>query len=264
MEKEGIMSNGVLNGKALVAVCDILGFSDLVLKKELRSIIEDYSFLRKTAHHSLLQDAFPESTPAPDETNRHPNVGIAFFSDTILLYTRVDSDASCRDLLRTVSWLIFENMFHKPTRLRAGISYNEVYIDDMKSIFVGKAIVEASKLEKAQQWSGAALNLNAEERLHQYVDSPFFSEWPIVRYDIPLKKKECQSNVAINWTYGIHLRKEWEAVAGICWTDCSGKSTMEDVIEKIQNTRQFHDQFCQLCFRENRTKFSSFKKLFNK
>lgn len=202
------MSNGVLNGKALVAVCDILGFSDLVLKGELRSVIESYSFFRKIAYHSLLQGAFPENTPTRDETDRHPYVGIEFFSDTILLYTRVDSDANCMDLLRIVSWLLFENMFHKPTRLRAGIAYDEVYIDDVNGIFVGKAIVEASKLEKAQQWSGGALNLGAEERLNQYVDSPCFVDWPIVRYDVPLKKKDYQSNVAINWTNGIHLRKE--------------------------------------------------------
>jgi hypothetical protein len=258
------MNNGVLNGKALVAVCDILGFSDLVLKEELTSIIESYSFFRKTAHHSLLQDTFPEGIPTRDETDRHPNVGIEFFSDTIFLYTRVDSDDNCRHLLRTVSWLLYENMFHKPTRLRAGIAYGEVYIDDINGIFLGKAIVEASQLERAQQWSGAALSLSAEGRLNQYVGSPCFVDWPIVRYSVPLKKKDYQSNVAINWTNGTHLRKEWEEVAGIYWTDCSEKSRMEDVIEKIQNTREFHDHFCQMCFPENRTKFSSFKKVFNR
>jgi len=258
VEKRRIMNNGVVNGKALVAVCDILGFSDLVLKEELRSIIESYSFFRKTAHHSLLQDAFPKNTPIPDEIYRHPNVGIAFFSDTALFYTRVDSDANCKDLLSTVSWLLFENMFHKPTRLRAGIAYDEVYIDYMNSIFLGRAIVEASKLEKAQQWSGAALNLSAEGRLNQYVDSSCFIDWPIVRYDVPMKikMKNCQSSVAINWTNGIHTRREWEKIAGIHSTGYSEKNRMEDIIEKAQNTRAFHDHFCQLCFRENRNRFS--------
>jgi len=254
------MSNGIVKGKALVAVCDILGFSDLVLREELESVCDSYSFLLKTAQHSLLRDTFPETTPTPGETDRHPNVGIKVLSDTIFLYTRVDSDDNCRDLLCTVSWLLYENMFHKPTRLRAGIAYGEVCIDDTNGVFLGKAIVKASRLEKAQQWSGGALNIGAEERLNQYIDSPCFVDWPIVTYAVPLKEKDCQSNAAINWTNGIHTRKEWDQVSGIHWTDYSEKSRREDVIEKIQNTRKFHDDFCQLCFPENRTKFSVFKR----
>ena len=36
------MTNGIVKGKALVAVCDILGFSDLVLREQLENVCESY------------------------------------------------------------------------------------------------------------------------------------------------------------------------------------------------------------------------------
>lgn len=253
-----MIENEVINGKALIAVCDILGFSDRVREEELKSIIEDYKFLRETVTScSFLFDGFPENTP---------DVGMAFFSDTILLYSGIDSDDTCRDLLKIVSCLLFQNLFYKPTRLRAGIAYDEVYIDKINNIFLGRGIVEAAELEKAQEWSGGALALSAEKRVNKYIDSPFFVDWPIVRCYVPIKKEDCHSNIAVNWTIGIHTPMKWmkwENDSGIYSGKCTEMNRTQEIIEKRENTKAFHEQFCQLCFPANKSKFNMFKRLFS-
>lgn len=265
-DQGSMIENEVINGKALIAVCDILGFSDRVREEELKTIIEDYKFLRETVNHcSFLFDGFSENTAKSTQVDKYSNVGMAFFSDTILLYTGIDSDETCSDLLKFVSCLLFQNLFYKPTRLRAGIAYDEVYIDKINNIFLGRGIVEAAELEKAQQWSGGALALSAEKRVNKYIDSPFFVDWPIVRCYVPIKKEDCHSNIAVNWTIGIHTRMKWmkwENDPGIYSEKHTEKNRTQEIIEKRENTKAFHEQFCQLCFPANRSKFNIFKRLF--
>ena len=63
--------------------------------------------------------------PTLTDINTHAKVGIAWFSDTILLYTREDSDDCIRALLGTVGWLLFETILEGHTRIRAGVAYGK-------------------------------------------------------------------------------------------------------------------------------------------
>ncbi|MBN1291755.1 MAG: hypothetical protein JXB48_07935, partial [Candidatus Latescibacteria bacterium] len=128
-------------------------------------------------------------------------------------------------------------------RYRVGISYGEFYHNKSKNIYVGKALVEASELEKIQQWSGASLTNKAAEK----IVSPESSV--LVDYNVPLKNSEKRKYKVINWTQANHhptLEKQnW------MYREENGNKVNtysdSDVEQKILNTEQFHFDKCSKC-----------------
>jgi hypothetical protein len=148
----------------LVAVCDILGFSKLVSQcsaEEIRSKYFDQ--VRKTAQFAIEKDYFPSNPSSLKKLNLHEEIGIAWFSDTILIYSLKDEEETCKNFMQTIGWFIFSNMFFPQTRLRVGISYGPAVMDSEEQIFIGNPIVEAYNLEKKQKWAGGALTKKVEE-----------------------------------------------------------------------------------------------------
>jgi len=231
----------------MVAVCDILGFSNLVQKNDLSFVVNDnLSYLRQALHHSIHHGDFPDDIPTLRDLLLHENVGFAWFSDTLFFYGRDESDEANRRIIETVGWLMFETMMLPQLRIRAGISYGAIHVDTENSIYVGPAIIDAHRLEKIQLWSGGALTESACER----ISSDY--HW-VVSYDIPILTSnnsiETINTLAINWTFGIHSRGAFE----IPWSRDSNEPTQEyidnhpDIVEKWRNTRQFHRDVCRYC-----------------
>ncbi len=238
-------------GRYTIAICDILGFSDLVNSNEISNIVEKIlAWLRKSLHHSLHKNDFPEHVPTYSELQTNSKIGIAWFSDTLLLFTREDSDECIRELFGTVGWLLFETMLHSPTRLRGGISYGDAFIDIENSLYVGSPIIEAYKLEQHQQWSGASLTNKAVERLPNDARTGRFVDWWVIPYSVPLKDGSTFNTLAIDWTIGVHHPGTF-----LPWSKTSPEPTHtdlqnhRDICEKWKNTKQFHDQICRLCSR---------------
>ncbi|KKM63675.1 hypothetical protein LCGC14_1509060, partial [marine sediment metagenome] len=48
--------------------------------------------LRQALYHSIFQNDFPKKIPTLDEIQKHSRIGIAWFSDTMLLYTKQDTE----------------------------------------------------------------------------------------------------------------------------------------------------------------------------
>lgn len=229
-------------------MCDILGFSALVQSTPLDRLIDGHmAWFRRSLHHSLHKTAFPTEPPAGAELQGNALLGAAWFSDTVLLYTREDSDEAVRELLATVGWLIFEGQSGR-TRIRAGIAYGEAHIDPDNSIYVGTPIVEAHQLETAQQWSGAALTPAAVERLPEYARTGEFIDWWVVPWDVPLKKGEVMQSLAVNWNFGVHA-PEWRLQWSATQNDPPAEAWAADssLCEKFVNTRRFHVAHCHDC-----------------
>jgi len=236
-------------GKYTIALCDILGFSDLINSNDIRDIVEKIlAWFRKSLHHSLHKNSFPEYVPPYSELQISSKIGIAWFSDTLILYTRQDSDECIQELFGTLGWLLFETMLYGVTRLRGGISYGEAFIDTENSLYVGHPIIEAYKHEQRQQWSGASLDERAVERLPMDARTGRFVDWWVVPYSVPLKDGSTFNTLAIDWTIGIHSQGIF-----LPWSETSPEPTdmdwkkRRDICEKWKNTKQFHDQVCRLC-----------------
>lgn len=233
----------------LLAVCDILGFSQLVGSNRLVDVVEHaLGWFRMALHHSIHKNGFPEGVPATSELDRHAHVGVAWFSDTVLLYTKQDTDESARELLATLGWLLFETMIQGNTRIRAGVAYGDALIDPENSIYVGKPIIEANQLEKAQQWAGAALTESAVLRVPASARTGRFADWWLVPYAIPMKDRSSFKTLAIDWNLGIHAhgwRMLWSKESAIPsphdWKENAG------LCAKFMNTKAFHETNCHEC-----------------
>jgi hypothetical protein len=233
----------------LVAVCDILGFSNLVEQNPLDQVVDGaLGWFRRALHHSIHKDGFPPEVPHKAETDAHEHVGVAWFSDTVLLYSLRDDDEAARQLIMTVGWLIFETLLSSGrTKIRGGISYGEARMDRENSIFVGKAIVDAYRLEKRQEWSGAALTETACDRIPEYARSGGYADWWVIPYGVPLKDGLTTNTLAINWTWGIH-HPPW-----LRWSESAESPTdadwqdKPDICRKFINTKAFHDALCHHC-----------------
>lgn len=232
----------------LIAVCDILGFSSLVDSNPLDAVVDrSLGWFRKALHHSIHKNGFPDKVPQTRDLEAHEHIGVSLFSDTIFLYTLIDTDEAVRQLIITLGWLIFETIFGG-TRIRGGVSYGEAFIDKENSIFVGRPIVEAYRLEQSQQWAGAALTHAACERIPNYARSGKYADWWVMPYDVPLKDNLSFETLAINWTYGLH-RPDWRMKWSKASEFPSDKDWEEqaDICEKFLNTKTFHDTFCWQC-----------------
>lgn len=233
--------------KYTIALCDILGFSDLVKSNPLDGVVDKVlGWFRQALHFSINKNGWPESVPTFDEINKNSKIGLAWFSDTILLFTREDTDENLQELLQTVEWLLFGTMYYT-TRIRAGIAYGDAFIDTKNAMYVGVPIVEAYQLEQQQQWSGAALSESAYDRIPEFARNGRLADWPILPYNVPLKENKTINTLAVNWTCGIHDEPP------LSWSEKSKEPTPEDweirpsVCEKWQNTKQFHTDVCDQC-----------------
>ena len=238
-----------MNRQYTIALCDMLGFSKLVRGNQLNTVVENVlGWFRKVLHFSINKDEWLETVPPFDDIDKNSKIGLAWFSDTILLFTREDSDESLRELLQTVAWLLFATI-NSTTRMRAGIAYGDAFIDPQNAMYVGIPIIDAYQMEQKQQWAGAALTESAVERVPEFVRGGNFADWPILPYNVPLKNNETLSTLAVNWTYGIHNEYPFH------WSEKNDDPTPEDwtnkpsICQKWQNTKQFHLDVCKQCRR---------------
>ena len=237
--------------KYFIAVCDILGFSKLIEDDPLDVVVNNsIAWFRRSLHHSLHKDGFPEKPPDFEVLNRHPDVGLVWFSDTILLYTKEDSNDCVISLLSTIGWLIFETLVQGKMKIRCGISYGDAFVDPNNSLYVGRPIVDAYRLEKCQKWSGGALTPEAVSRVPEVYRDGRHPEYWLRPYPVPVGKGETIDTLAVDWTWGIHsldLKLQWSKE--LPQPSSEDWIKRPDICEKWYNTKKFHDDGCHSCVR---------------
>jgi hypothetical protein len=234
-----------------IAICDILGFRKLVADNALSDVVQNaLGFFRKTLHHSIHQNDFPEDPPPLKQLKNKSRVGIAWFSDTVLFYSLGDTDEDCRRVIESTAWLLFETMSYPYTRVRAAVSYGNMLVDDENGLFVGYPIIEAYDLLVLQNWSGGALAPTAEGRIPPHILSEEPLHWYLTDYPVPLKHvhpKFTNVHLAIDWTRGTHTFQPFR------WSKQSAEPSTEDwtrspdIVAKWINTRDFHSAKCRFC-----------------
>lgn len=236
----------------LCVVLDILGFKNIVMKNELDDIKNTYiTMLNKALYHSIHQDGFPANDVSLDEINENDICDVVWFSDSIFLFSKNDTDEIIIKLLSIISWLLFETIFGLQTRLRCGISHGEIFIDIKNHIYFGQPIIDAYQLEESQEWSGGALTESANKRVEQILDTNNQKRisFYLIEYDVPLKGNKKMKTKTIDWTTGMHDY-------GFVWSKNRKEPSCNDWIEnysvcvKYCNTIKFHNDICRSCKKE--------------
>lgn len=236
------MCRGTQN-RALVAVCDILGFSDLVRQRPLREIV-DYHLNNFQAALGSSIPGYPAlpAEPTDDQILRQGLVGFVSFSDTVILYSLQDTRDGYRAVINAATILLARHILWPGLRFRIGISYGDFYFAPERNIYVGRALIDAHELERAQDWCGAALTDSADNLIaDRYPDSHFLS-----RYDVPMRNGQTESHRVINWTLANHdvipIDNGWMERENVA--DSADAQAAE---RKLLNTERFHAEMCVQC-----------------
>lgn len=179
------------------AMFDVLGFSRWVENESLSSIV--------TAYRQLIERAVLKPNEKGSLTAFHTPEGqlfavtgaphYAYFSDTILLWCPLvpplvaDFVERCGDLMCEALAMNIP--------LRGAITLGDAVLDNKTNTYIGKPIVEATNLEKGQDWVGLTLGNTA-------MWSPFLAQLhgaSIIEYSAPMKEgcQQYAAPIVVDW-----------------------------------------------------------------
>lgn len=182
----------------ILALFDVLGFENRLQRDGLEKIQCDYEGLIERA---VLRDSMRCLGRIRIDAAFHPAlfalpVRYAYFSDTILLWVPLDQMyvmpflARCADLLCEA--------LKVGIALRGGISAGEAVLHRPSSTYLGLPLVEAARLEAAQEWLGVSLGRTTLDS-SEFVDG--LEPELVVPFDAPSKanKRDLYSGLVLNW-----------------------------------------------------------------
>jgi len=182
----------------MLGLFDVLGFSNRIKQIGIHKIHELYESLIKNAVIddgilSIGTHRYGDGTASPTVFTFQAN--FAFFSDTILLWSPLQpmfvgpfvqkcTNLFCEALLAEVP-------------LRGAISIGEAILHRNSSTYLGEPIVEAARLEAAQNWIG--LTLAPSSHWNDFVAE--LNPMQIIEYDPPLKDNydNAKPIICIDW-----------------------------------------------------------------
>ena len=147
-------------------------------------------------------------------------------SDSIIVYSDVVVENTnivdvFEEFVVFVRHLVVSSLLRR-LPLRGAISFGEFYVDDRNSIYFGKSLLDAIKLEKQQNWIGCIISENLNDIIADYLSTRSFpipkqivptlrhihplAGHTINRYPVPLHKKPPMEAFIVNW-YGALIGK---------------------------------------------------------
>lgn len=237
----------VTDGNRYVAFFDILGFSNWV---EAMGSKEVFVYIRGFLN-LMIRASMPKSVVNPDMSVDLESSLISYinFSDSIVYYSKDDSYESFRSMLKVCAELI-NVVICGPTRMiRGAISHGEFYADPENNAYVGKALIDAYRLEENQEWMGVSLDSNIEGTENFILARKEFPHL-IVQSLVPLKNSS-KKPYCLNWIDNDVVYSSFNVFKSL--DDCFniGLDTLEGnqkeinkLRRRISNTREFIE-FCQ-------------------
>jgi len=134
---------------------DILGFSKFVEKNDPQTIL--YIIKPALEYFNMWKEA-------------NQSMNVLYFSDSFIFYQNKPNyvDTAFMDIIG-ITKNIFIYLLSKEIPVRGTISFGEFHVDTSKNhnqnIYFGKALVEAHKAEKRENWIGITLEESAYEQI---------------------------------------------------------------------------------------------------
>lgn len=190
------------------AMFDVLGFSAWVKSVGLQTVLESYHTLIERAVTKPNEKGSLSAVQMPDgmifAVTGAPHH--AYFSDTILLWCPL-VPALVGDFVERCNELICEAL-SMDIPLRGAITLGDAVLDSDSNFFLGEPIIEAARLEKAQNWMGMTLGNSA-------VWAPFLAQLhgtAIIEYAPPIKENTTEPvpPIVLDWP------RRWRNKHGKC------------------------------------------------
>lgn len=199
-------------GKRFVAFFDILGFGSWVESEGSKKV---FTYVRGFLN-LMVRSSLPGSTVHQDMSVdiQKFDIGYINFSDSIVFYSRNDS-YHCLKAMLTVCGEFMNVVICGPSRmLRGAIAHGEFYADPKANAYVGKALIDAYKLEEDQDWLGLSLHDSVEvvKYFQQVLNE---HNGYIVRSLVPLRSNSNKKPYCINWANKNYLNASFSAMKSI-------------------------------------------------
>lgn len=202
-----------------IALFDILGFSNMVEQKSAQTILDLYNKLREYLSEKSVEGGWVTAVPYDGVWSGGANklVGVlyplaihsAYASDTFMMWADISQmrghpDATALHIfLDAVQWF-FCKALENGIPLRGAVATGEALMDKEKSIYFGKALVEAAKGENAQ----LAIGISYGPSVIKY--PPMLSSY-ILPFSSHIKngKEALLSKRIVNWVHFWENNKEF-------------------------------------------------------
>jgi hypothetical protein len=176
-----------ISGKRAIAIFDILGFRELVNTAELSKLPEIVKKTLILSRNPLISRNL---------------VGSIVFSDTIVLYGLAGKN------IYDESWIIVSssNLLHMSARfgipIRGALTFGEIFINQKERTIIGPALVKGYDLEQNQNWMGAIIDPDCEDRFKLGLfNLPNKLHNNIIKYPAPLKSGLRKDYSCIGWLH---------------------------------------------------------------
>lgn len=237
--------------KRFIAICDILGFKNLMYTTPLNKIISDFLYLQhRTKQDTQIPIFHVDKNLGFKVINEQ--VGYVYFSDTILLWTETQIHMDVMNFFDVVGRILSLSISLE-LPLRIGIAYGDTYINPSTNTYLGIPIINAYLTEQNQEWVGGACHISCLEYSH-FNEILKIEPKLLVDYKIPvkssftlksllyfkylkLKKNNFISNYAVAWhTFDSALLDD-------TLLKLQNKSSKRSVIIKYKNALIFYKHF---------------------
>lgn len=223
-----------------VAFLDILGFRDLLSKNSADQIAEKYSRVINMAQSFNM--ALYSDSKEPRLFTSNPKDDrwciTKIFSDSIILVAHDGKEESCLRLLIYV-WRLLQAFLSTQMPFRGGIAFDEIFVDEAKEIFLGRALTKAHELEGSQEWIGAAIHEDLEKaypKIFNDTISPYLKNI-FLKYPVPFKGGGIKILHTINWRFNLIVEDGTRSLMPY--------SLDRSVINKVQNTLKYAEKVVQ-------------------
>jgi hypothetical protein len=226
-----------------VVFLDILGFRKLIEEFPTEQLGQRFSQAMSLAvdfNKNAGKTFFPsEPTLFPTLSADQPYCITHVFSDSIVSISHNESSESClAALVYNLHLMQFLLGLGFPTRGAA--AFGPMYVDEAKSLFLGKALTQAYEFEQKQEWIGAALHDSIEEAFPDL----FGDEHPFATvigalfppYCVPLKQGNIKEIRSVNWRWNLVVPKGTRGLLPSC-QDWSAKRKQENALAYAQFIR---------------------------
>ena len=137
--------------KRWFAYFDLLGFANLVLNNRIEYVLPVYE--------DVLQQISSKA-----DSKKYKGLSYSWFSDTFILFTKGSSDKEF-GLIEQASRLFFQNLILREIPVRGSLTIGDLYTQQKKNIFIGKALIDAYEYGEKQNWLGFVLTPNVHAHL---------------------------------------------------------------------------------------------------
>jgi len=164
-----------ITANRFVGIMDIMGFKDLVARNNHETV---YEMMKKVSNAMKVnQSVFSVDY---DSDNFDINIIMMTYSDSIMIYSRDDSQSSQENFIASISALS-EDLFKDGIPHKGGVAFGKMTLDFENSIFFGQPLIDAYLLQEELNLYGIVAHPTAEFK------NEFYDDETVIEYNCPFK-----------------------------------------------------------------------------